>query len=67
MLTGELNSKDTHLQEILQKGRCLISTQIEKLMMIDSLEMNDDHPNHIADECNNCQEKKSFSPTVLKQ
>lgn len=58
MITGELYFKDTHLQGLLLKGRCLVSTHIEKLMMINSLEMNDENRNQIADQCNNYSEGK---------
>ena len=38
-LNGELYFKDTHLHDLLEMGRCRISTEIRTLMMIDSLEM----------------------------
>ncbi|TDO27976.1 asparaginase domain-containing protein [Sediminibacterium goheungense] len=58
MLTGELFFKDTHLDELLQKGRCMAPATIETLMMIDSLEMNNQHRNTIAEHCRNCEEDK---------
>lgn len=58
MLTGELFFKDTHLDELLQKGRCMAPTNIQTVMMIDSLEMNDTHRTTIALHCNSCTEDK---------
>ena len=40
-LTGQLYFKDTHLPEVLERGRCLVPVDIRTLMMIDSLEMTD--------------------------
>lgn len=57
-LTGELYFKDTHMQELLAKGRCRLDVQIRTLMMIDSLEMNDEDRNLIAHQCNHCEEDK---------
>src|SRR5215831_8466850 len=38
-LTGDLFFKDTHIGDMLSLGRCLLDVEIEKLMMIDSLQM----------------------------
>lgn len=38
-LDGSLFFKDTHLYEILKKGRCTLDISIRTLMMVDSLEM----------------------------
>ena len=38
-LTGELYFRNTHLPEMLEKGRCGIDVDIKTLMMLDSLEM----------------------------
>jgi L-asparaginase len=40
-LTGTLFFKDTHLDEMLRRGRCLLDVVAETVMMIDSLEMDD--------------------------
>ncbi|MEJ7605827.1 MAG: asparaginase domain-containing protein [Bryobacteraceae bacterium] len=40
-ISGRLFFKQTHLPEMLQLGRCLLSLQIERLLMVDSLEMSD--------------------------
>ncbi len=40
-LTGQLYFRDTHVQEMLRRGRARLELAIETVMMIDSLEMND--------------------------
>ncbi|MBA3960711.1 MAG: asparaginase [Chthoniobacterales bacterium] len=39
--TGELFFKDTHIQEMLQRGRSRVPVKISTVMMIDSLKMTD--------------------------
>jgi L-asparaginase len=50
-LTGQLYFKDTHLPEVLERGRCLVPVDIRTLMMIDSLEMTDIDRELIAKHC----------------
>jgi L-asparaginase len=50
-LTGQLYFKDTHLAEVLERGRCLVPVDIRTLMMIDSLEMTDIDRELIAKHC----------------
>ena len=38
-VTGQLYFKDTHLKEMLERGRCRLNYDMKTLMMIDSLEM----------------------------
>lgn len=38
-ITGELYFKDTHLQDMIERGRCTVNLDIKTLMMVDSLEM----------------------------
>ena len=40
-LTGRLYFRDTHLPEMLERGRCRLDVTIETVMMIDSLELDD--------------------------
>ena len=40
-LTGRLYFKDTHVPEMLRRGRCRLDVDIETVMMIDSLELDD--------------------------
>lgn len=53
-LTGELYFKDTHLPEILERGRCTVNTTIRTLMMIDSTEMTDEDRALIVRNCLKC-------------
>jgi len=40
-ITGQLFFQDTHLVDMLTRGRCLVPVSVETLMMIDSLDMTD--------------------------
>ena len=40
-LTGRLFFKDTHVEEMLHRGRCRVDVAVETVMMIDSLELDD--------------------------
>jgi len=57
-LTGQLFFKDTHMQELLEKGRCRLPVEIRTLMMIDSLEMTGQDRELIAHQCNSCDEDR---------
>ncbi len=50
-LTGELYFQNTHLPEMLERGRCRVPVDIESLMMIDSLQMTDAHRQLILKRC----------------
>jgi L-asparaginase len=50
-ITGELFFKDTHLKEMLTRGRCTIDYDVKTLMMIDSLKMTDADRSIIAHNC----------------
>jgi L-asparaginase len=41
-LEGTLSFRETHLNDMLDRGRCKLPVAVEVLMMIDSLEMTDD-------------------------
>ncbi len=41
-LNGELYFKNTHLNEMFERGRCAVDLNIKTLMMIDSLDMGDE-------------------------
>lgn len=56
-LKGELYFKNTHMQELLEKGRCRLDVQIRTLMMIDSLEMTDEDRDLIVHQCIQCEEE----------
>lgn len=57
-LTGQLYFKDSHLPEMLELGRNLLAVEIRTLMMVDSLEMNDDDRKLIAEHCIKSPEDK---------
>ena len=42
-LTGELFFKDTHIKEMFDRGRSEVDIDIKTLMMVDSLEMAEEH------------------------
>ena len=56
-LTGKLFFKDTHLPEMLRLGRCIADLDVTTLLMIDSLEMTDEHRQLIASYCKKAKEK----------
>jgi L-asparaginase len=55
-IDGTLYFKDTHLSEILELARCRVNVHIRTLMMIDSLEMNDEDRAMILDNCRKAKE-----------
>ena len=55
-LTGQLYFKDTHMMELLEKGRNRVPVEVRTLMMIDSLAMTDHDRELIAHQCNQCEE-----------
>ena len=59
-LTGELYFKNTHLNEMFERGRCVLDLDIKTLMMIDSLEMTEDDREIIAHNC-----KRSESENII--
>jgi len=48
---GRLFFKDTHVQEMLDKGRARVPVSIRTLMMIDSLEMTDADRGLVVEQC----------------
>ncbi|MFZ4633615.1 MAG: asparaginase domain-containing protein [Saprospiraceae bacterium] len=60
-LTGELYFKDTHIKEILERGRCTVDIDLKTLMMMDSLEMRDED---MAIVLYNCQ-KSPYNRIVI--
>lgn len=55
-LDGQLYFKDTHMSELLEKGRSRLPVEIRTLMMVDSLEMTEGDRELIAHQCNQCEE-----------
>ena len=56
-LTGKLFFNDTHMPEMLRLGRCVADLDITTLMMMDSLEMTDEHRKKISLYCKKVKEK----------
>jgi len=50
-ITGELYFKDTHMHDMMERGRCSLPTDIKTLMMVDSLEITDTERQIIAYNC----------------
>jgi len=48
-LTGRLFFRETHIPEMLRLGRCRLDVTIETVMMVDSLELDDDGRARIVD------------------
>jgi L-asparaginase len=53
-LTGELSFKDTHLKEMLLRGRCTLEVDLKTLMMVDSLQMTEADREIIVHQCRAC-------------
>jgi L-asparaginase len=57
-ITGQLYFKDTHMAELLEKGRNKVPVTIRTLMMIDSLEMTAADRELILQQCRTCAEER---------
>lgn len=57
-LDGKLFFKYTHLNEMLNLGRCKLKVDVRTLMMVDSLEMTDQDRQIITDHCLKAKEDK---------
>jgi L-asparaginase len=57
-LDGTLFFKETHLPEMLTLGRCNVEVDVHTLMMIDSLEMTDEHRHLVLEECRTAPEDR---------
>lgn len=55
--SGQLFFKNTHLAEMLRRGRCNVKVTVETLMMIDSLDMTDKERSLIEKRCREAEEK----------
>jgi len=56
-IRGRLYFKDSHLPEMLARGRCRLQLSIRTLMMVDSLEMTPDDRVIIATSVKQCEER----------
>jgi L-asparaginase len=57
-ITGRLRFEDTHVQEMLQLGRCRLDVSVRTLMMVDSLEMTDADRQLILENCRSAAEER---------
>jgi L-asparaginase len=55
---GRLFFKDSHVEEMLLKGRSRVPIVIDTLMMIDSLDMTDADRGAVVEHCRRCQEAR---------
>lgn len=55
LINGRLFFQDTHVNEIIELGRCTMGLDIKTLMMVDSLYMTPEDRELIAEECINCE------------
>ncbi len=55
---GQLFFKDTHLRDMLNLGRNLVDIEVRTLMMIDSLEMDDEDRHLILNQCRKCERSR---------
>lgn len=57
-ITGELYFKDTHLNEMFERGRSSLDIDVKTIMMVDSLEMTEEDRNIIVYQCKKSQAGK---------
>ena len=57
-LHGRLYFEDTHVPEMLERGRCGLDIELRTVMMVDSLEMTDDDRQLILANCKRAEEKQ---------
>src|SRR4029450_12519507 len=53
-LSGRLYFRNTHVDEMLRRGRCGLDLDVETLMLVDSLEMTDAQREMIVRACAEC-------------
>lgn len=56
--TGNLFFKDTHLRDMLKLARCRVPVEVRTLMMVDSLDMDDDDRELIINQCRKCDQQR---------
>jgi L-asparaginase len=57
-LTGRLYFRNTHVDEMLRRGRCGLDVDVQTLMMVDSLEMTEAQRAMIVRACQECEENQ---------
>ena len=56
--TGNLFFKDSHLRDMLALGRSRVPVEVRTLMMVDSLEMDDEDRAVILNQCRKCEQNR---------
>lgn len=54
LIHGKLYFTNSHVEEILKRGRNTTQVDVEQLMMMDSLDMGDAERQHIVNACKHC-------------
>ena len=57
-IRGTLRFENSHLQDMLDMGRCRLDVRVTTLMLIDSLDMTEADRNAIASACRACAEER---------
>jgi L-asparaginase len=57
-LSGSLYFEDTHIQEMLERGRCKLDVSVRTVMMVDSLDMTDADRALVLDNCRKAPEER---------
>lgn len=57
-LKGSLAFNRTHVEDMLQRGRCRLDVVVDVLMMVDSLDMSDADRARIVQACRQCDEPR---------
>jgi L-asparaginase len=57
-ITGELYFKNTHLNEMFTRGRCEVDIDVKTLMMVDSLQMQEEEWQLISYQCRKADANK---------
>ena len=57
-LAGTLTFGETHVEQVLERGRCRLDVAVQVLMMMDSLEMQDVHRARIVAAARGCDERQ---------
>ena len=57
-ISGELYFNNTHVREILDLGRAQVDVKIKELMLLDSLDMKNEHRDVILENCTQTKDEK---------
>ena len=57
-LSGTLAFAETHVEQMLERGRCRLDVRVEVLMMMDSLDLRDEHRATIVAAARGCDERQ---------